>query len=273
MPTELLEKNQDTTIGQIVLRDVLCLQVLMANVCFIGKPKSDNWILIDAGLASTADRILDAAAQHYGKGNAPKAIILTHGHFDHVGALDTLIKEWNVPVFAHKDELPFLTGQKDYPEPDPTVGGGMMSLLSPMYPNEAINLGDKVKSLPEDGTIPFMKEWRYVHTPGHTPGHISLFRDEDRVLISGDAFITVDQESALAVLTQEKEVNGPPAYFTTDWTAAKNSVRKLAELKPSLVITGHGLPISGEKLTSELERLANNFDELAVPDQGKYVNN
>lgn len=263
------KKENKDMLGQQVIRDVLCLQVLIANVCFIGKPDSDNWILIDAGLSSTANRILEAAKQHYGKGNSPKAIILTHGHFDHVGALEKLLEEWNVPVYAHKLEMPYLTGQKDYPPPDPTVGGGLMSLASPIYPHNGINLGNKVKELPKDGTIPFMPDWKYIHTPGH----ISLFRASDSILIAGDAFITVNQESALAVLAQEKEVNGPPSYFTIDWDEAKKSVRKLAALKPALVITGHGLPLSGNKLAKELEELANNFDDLAIPDHGKYVHN
>ena len=269
MDTKIFD-NKDF-LGQQVVKDVFCLQVLIANVCFIGMPGSDDWILVDAGLGPTTNRIFEAAEQCYGKDNAPKSIILTHGHFDHVGALGTLLKKWKVPVYAHKLEFPYLTGEKDYPPPDPTVGGGLMSIMSPLYPNEAIDLGDKVEALPEDGSIPYLQHWRYIHTPGHTPGHISLFRESDKILIAGDAFLTVDQESALAVLTQEKEVNGPPAYFTTDWEEAKKSVRKLADLKPSFVITGHGQPLSGEKLSKELERLANNFDELAVPDKGRYV--
>lgn len=268
-PETLIQRERNN--GEQAIRDVICLQVLIANICFIGKPGSDNWILVDAGLSTTADRILDTAAEYYGKDNKPKAIILTHGHFDHVGALDKLLSEWDVPVYAHKLELPYLTGEKDYPPGDPTVGGGLMAAISPVYPNEGINLGSKVKSLPENGDMPFMPDWRYIHTPGHTPGHISLYRESDGVLIAGDAFVTVDQESALAVFKQEKEVNGPPSYFTTDWEEAKKSVRKLADLKPSLVITGHGLPLYGQELRTQLDRLAKNFDELAVPDQGRYV--
>ncbi|MZP28907.1 MBL fold metallo-hydrolase [Heliobacterium undosum] len=129
----------------------------------------------------------------------------------------------------------------------------------------------RIQPLPGDGSVPFLSGWRWIHTPGHTPGHVSLFRDHDRVLIAGDAFTTVKQESALAVLDQEKEVHGPPAYFTTDWTAAKESVRRLEALHPSVVITGHGLPLRGEKLAGELGRLAHDFDHLAVPPEGRYV--
>jgi glyoxylase-like metal-dependent hydrolase (beta-lactamase superfamily II) len=62
-----------------------------------------------------------------------------------------------------------------------------------------------------------MPEWRYMHTPGHTSGHISLFRNEDGVLLAGDAFVTTNQESLIAVMTQKKELHGPPKYFTYNW--------------------------------------------------------
>ena len=253
-----------------VAPDVLCLRVLIANLCMVGAPGGD-WVLVDAGLALGAGTITAAAGERFGPGRAPQAIILTHGHFDHVGALAPLLEHWDVPVYAHPLELPYLTGQADYPPPDPTVGGGLMALLSPVYPRSGINLGDRVHALPDDGSVPGMPGWRWLHTPGHTPGHISLFREQDRVLIAGDAFTTVQQESALAVLMQEQEIHGPPAYFTTDWAAARESVRRLAALRPARVATGHGTPMEGAELARQLEDLAEQFDELAVPDQGRYV--
>ena len=63
-------------------------------------------------------------------------------------------------------------------EPDPTVEGGMVAKMSPLFPNEPIDLGNNVKALPTDGTVPHMPEFRWIHTPGHTPGHISLFREK-----------------------------------------------------------------------------------------------
>jgi glyoxylase-like metal-dependent hydrolase (beta-lactamase superfamily II) len=110
-----------------------------------------------------------------------------------------------------------------------------------------------------------------VHTPGHTRGHVAFWREADRTLIAGDAFITTDQESAYAVATQKPEIQGPPMYFTPDWPSSKQSVRTLAELAPELAVTGHGPAIHGPELRDGLRELVNRFDEIAVPDQGKYV--
>jgi phosphoribosyl 1,2-cyclic phosphodiesterase len=90
-------------------------------------------------------------------------------------------------------------------------------------------------------------------------------------MVAGDAFITVKQESALAVILQEKEIHGPPAYFTTDWQAAQRSVEMLAKLKPEIAVTGHGHYMHGTELTYQLERLAGDFEHMAVPKQGRYV--
>jgi glyoxylase-like metal-dependent hydrolase (beta-lactamase superfamily II) len=112
---------------------------------------------------------------------------------------------------------------------------------------------------------------RWIHTPGHTAGHVSLFRDDDRCLIAGDAFVTVKQESLYAVATQEREVHGPPAYFTPDWANARRSVERLAALEPAIAATGHGTPMRDQELREGLDRLARAFDRIAVPDQGRYV--
>ncbi|RXJ01890.1 MBL fold metallo-hydrolase [Anaerobacillus alkaliphilus] len=263
-----------TSIGsgvtQVVAPDVTCHTIQVVNICIVSK--SSGWVLVDAGMPHSAEGIIQVTEEIHGKGTRPEAIILTHGHFDHVGAIIELIEHWKVPVYAHQLELPFLTGKTDYPEPDPTVEGGLIAKLSPLFPNDAINLGEHVKALPEDGSIPAMTGWKWYHTPGHTPGHISLFREHDRVLIAGDAFVTVKQDSLYKVLTQEQEISGPPRYFTTDWKDAWDSVKRLASLKPAVAITGHGLPMAGELLTSSLETLVNEFDKLAIPDYGRYVN-
>ena len=125
--------------------------------------------------------------------------------------------------------------------------------------------------LPDDGTVPGMPGWRWIHTPGHTEGHISLWRESDRAIIAGDAFITTNQESAYAVALQRPEVHGPPMYFTPDWTSARESVRRLAALEPELAVTGHGRALAGAGMRQALNTLARDFDRVAVPEQGRYV--
>src|SRR4029434_10028879 len=124
---------------------------------------------------------------------------------------------------AHELEMPYLTGRSAYPPPDPAVGGGAMATMSRFFPRTEITLRDSVNARLADGTVPGIGEWRWIHTPGHSPGHVSLFRDYDRALVAGDAFVTTKQESLSAALTQRPEIHGPPAYYTIDWRAAEES--------------------------------------------------
>src|SRR5581483_12478231 len=102
-------------------------------------------------------------------------------------------------------------GKAKYPAPDATAGGGFMSLLAPFYPRGPIDLGNRVRPFPADGLFPMLPDWRVIHTPGHTDGHVSFFREADRTLIVGDAFCTTKQESVSAIATQRPELHGPPA--------------------------------------------------------------
>lgn len=116
-------------IGQEVMPDLYYFPVQIVNVIFAGT--HDEWVLIDAGMPNSADKIIDEAEKRFGEGTRPRAIILTHGHFDHTGSLKELLERWKVPVCAHILELPYLTGETDYPEPDSSVGGGLVSGMSP----------------------------------------------------------------------------------------------------------------------------------------------
>lgn len=229
-----------------------------------------SWVLVDAGLYFSAKCIRSWAEQTFGAAK-PSCIILTHGHFDHVGSLSELAEAWDVPVYAHPLEMPYITGKSKYAPPEPAVGGGAMAFLSPLYPRGPIDISHRARTLPADGSIPGLPGWRWIHTPGHTPGHVSFFRDEDRVLIAGDAFVTTRQESLLSVLTQRVELNGPPRYYTSDWEASKLSVQRLAGLQPVVLATGHGLPLSGPEATDALDELAFDFDYLARPYTGRYA--
>lgn len=252
-----------------VTPDLVRLRFLIANLYLFGG--RDGWVLVDAGMQGVAGTLRREAARRFGPGVAPKAIVLTHGHFDHVGAFPEILEDWDVPVYAHPAEMPHLDGTRDYPPPDPTVGKGAIALSSKLFPRRAIDLGDRLRPLPGDGAVPHMPGWRWIHTPGHTDGHVALFRGGDRLLIAGDAFVTTRQEALIAVATQRCEISGPPAYFTPDWGAARTSVLELAKLDPEIAATGHGQTMRGDTLRRGLANLVRRFDEIAVPKHGRYV--
>ena len=268
----VLRRDASTDAPRYVATDVSYLLDTFVNVCFVGAPGAADreWALVDAGLPGSADKIKRAAARLFGAESRPAAILLTHGHVDHVGAIHTLTRDWDAPVYAHELELPYLTGRSAYPPADPFVGGGAMSVLSVLLPRGPIDLGARVHALPADGSVPGMRGWRWIPTPGHSPGHVSFVRDSDRTLIAGDAFVTTKNESLIASLTQRPEMHGPPMYLTPDWDAARMSVRHLADYSPSAAITGHGAPMRGERLQTELRQLASQFDSRARPAHGRY---
>lgn len=242
------------------------LTITFVNV-FGVRHSDDAWTLIDAAVPFSASRIEHWANKAFGR--APNAIVLTHGHFDHVSAAKDLADRWNVPIYAHPLEFPYLTGQREYPPPNWAAGGGMMPLISPALPRGPINLGERLRALPREGDqfgVPELPGWTLIHTPGHTPGHVSFFRESDGTMLVGDAFCTTKPESFFeANFLQTPELHGPPAYFTSDWSAAKASVEKLARLQPATVAPGHGKPLAGPGVPAALRALALRFDEVAVP--------
>jgi len=266
------DKRRNDGTRQIAI-DVAYRQIVIVNVVFVGLPNAGdgNWVLIDAGLPGSAADIKSVARARFGGSGRPSSIVMTHGHFDHVGALETLAGEWDIPIYAHSREHPYLSGSRSYPPPDPSVGGGLMSLLSPLFPTSPVDVSTRLQLLPEDHSVPTMPGWSWVHTPGHSPGHVSLWRESDRLMIVGDAFITTKQESVYAAVTQEPEMHGPPMYFTPDWESARRSVEVLAALRPNVVVTGHGHAMQGVRMQEALNELAARFDDVARPSTEKYA--
>jgi glyoxylase-like metal-dependent hydrolase (beta-lactamase superfamily II) len=252
------------------------LRIAFVNVFGVSSANG-SWTLVDTGLPFSAGLIRSWSERRFGR--PPSAIVLTHGHFDHVSGAAELAKHWNVPVYAHPLEFPYLTGEREYPAPN-TGAGGLMSVLSPMYPRGPVDLRGWLRPLPtgpgaegpgaED--LSPAEGWEIIPTPGHTPGHISLFRPTDMVLMVGDAFCTTKPESFFdAAITQAPELHGPPAYFTADPQQAARSIRMLANLHPRIIAPGHGRPLAGMQLEQMLPQFAADYSGERAPDFGAAI--
>ncbi|HEY1582304.1 MAG TPA: MBL fold metallo-hydrolase [Chthoniobacterales bacterium] len=245
--------------------DVGWQPISFVNAYLVGH-SGGAWALVDTGLPGRDEQIFAAAEARFGAGSRPEAIYLTHGHFDHSGSARALAEKWDVPIYAHRMELPYLTGRSDYPPPDPTIGGAM-AFLSRFMPFRTRDLGECVRELP-DGELPGLQEWHWIATPGHSPGHVSFFRSSDRVLLAGDAFATMDMDSWSGLMTGKKKLARAGAPFNMDWGATQESVRRLAELRPEVVGCGHGMPMTNAELPDRLERFARRFQH---PRRGRYA--
>ncbi|MEO8044065.1 MAG: MBL fold metallo-hydrolase [Spartobacteria bacterium] len=248
-----------------IATDVGWQPISFVNAYLVGCP-GEPWALIDTGLPGRAEQIFTAAEARFGAGSRPEAIYLTHGHFDHAGSARQLAERWEVPIFVHRMELPYVTGRSDYPPPDPTIGGAM-AFLSRFTPYRTRDLGEWVRELPND-TLPGLPGWKWLATPGHSPGHVSFFRESDRVLLAGDAFATMNMDSWFGLASGKKELARAGAPFTMNWEATRESIQQLAALRPHVAGCGHGIPMTDSALPDRLKHFADRFRQ---PRHGRYV--
>ena len=224
-----------------------------------------NWVLIDTAWPHRAQLIKTAAESVFGAGARPAAIVLTHIHPDHSGSALELARLWDLPVYVHPDELVLAPGgyEPAYGNPlDRWLIGPMLRMM----PRRAVETSQSRHSLvgtarafdPAIG-VPGLPDWQAIPTPGHTPGHVAFFRPDDRVLISGDAVLTVNVNSVRDLLARRQQVAGPPYISSWNWPAAKRSVDVLTSLRPDVLAGGHGRPMTrpaaAAGLTSFADRL------------------
>lgn len=206
-------------------------------------------VQFDAGSKSMVKRARRAAAQLGGL----KRVVLGHAHADHRGTAPSM----GVPVHCHADEVADA-------ESDASIAPYMDLSQLPVAPVRWIYPtllrrwdGGAVKI---DATVADGDEvagFRVVHFPGHAPGLIGLWRESDRVAIVSDVVYLVDS-TRLRPLPQG-DASVPHPAWAWDHVKAKESVRKLAGLEPSLVCAGHSGPLRGENLRETLERAAERY--------------
>ncbi len=265
MYSQLLNRMKKVAFG------VTQLQIQrFVNVYFVETGTAGGWVLVDTGLPGSEKDIIAAADEIFYPGTHPEAIILTHGHMDHAGSAQALAEHWKVPILAHPLELPFLTAKAVYPPADPTVeNGGSLAFVARFFPPQSFQLSDYVQALPTaDTEVPFLPDWRWLHVPGHAPGQVALFREQDRTLLGADAFATSNHESVPSLLLQLPKISVAGAPFNYNWQQVSESVQQLAALRPEAIGCGHGPVITGAEAATGLQELADNFP---MPSKGRYV--
>jgi len=261
-------QKSTSAVAREIAPDVYCLGPqgrTQTDVYFIRSGSS--WALIDAGWAKDGPRIEKAAQSVFGADTRPASILLTHFHPDHAGSALELARIWDCPVYVHPDELPLASGNfaaiAKYAGPlDHWVVVPLMRAMGRRR-REAIlarsSLRDVSRQFEPDAEIPDLYGWECIPTPGHTPGHVSFFRASDRVLITGDAVVTLKLNSVSGLLLQRQGLSGPPRYTSWSWRAAKESVAKLARLEPTVLAGGHGTPLTGDETAGALRAFADRF--------------
>ncbi|MDU4698318.1 MAG: MBL fold metallo-hydrolase [Paenibacillus sp.] len=175
---------------------------------------TDHLVLVDTGVPGQLDVIRKALGKAGFSLEQLTHVIITHQDRDHIGSLPELLqaKTGKVEVLAHEMGIPYLSGEI------PLIKSGVYA--KPAKVDTALHDGDE---------LPFGGGLRVIHTPGHTPDHISLYHPASQTLISGDALVS-----------NNGEVLPPEPKFTPDYPLALQSVEKLASLDVETVITYHG---------------------------------
>lgn len=191
----------------------------MVNVYLAGD------VLIDAGAKTDRRRIFSEI-----DGRDLSMVALTHVHPDHQGVAKDVCEDRGIPLACHTDDVEAMEGRRPVQEASPNhpINKLIKRFMQgpPHKVDWAFNEGDEVAG------------FRVVHAPGHARGEVIFIRDSDRVAICGDVIRNLSYATGLPGIKE------PPPIFTYDMAENRRSIRKLAELTPSLILPGHGPPVS-----------------------------
>jgi hydroxyacylglutathione hydrolase len=178
-------------------------------------------VLIDAGRTLDRRRIVRQT-----DGLALSLLALTHVHSDHQGAAKAVCEARNIPLACHEADVDAMEGRRPVQEARRShpVNRVIRAIWEgpPHRVDRVLREGDEVAG------------FRVIHAPGHSRGEVIFFRESDRVAICGDVIRNMSYATGRPMIAE------PPDLFTYDPAENRRSIRKLAELNPSLILPGHG---------------------------------
>jgi hydroxyacylglutathione hydrolase len=195
-------------------------------------------VLVDAGTRWDRRRVFAEIANRQLSG-----VALTHVHPDHQGVAKDVCEARQIPLACHADDVDAMEGRRPVQEaaPDNPFNRLIKRFWQgpPHKVDRVLNEGDEVAG------------FRVVHAPGHARGEVIYFRDSDRVAICGDVIRNMSYATGLPGIKE------PPEIFTYDPAENRRSIRKLADLNPTLILPGHGPAVTD---LAAFERFVAAFD-------------
>jgi glyoxylase-like metal-dependent hydrolase (beta-lactamase superfamily II) len=201
-------------------------------------PNAINVYLAADVLIDTATRLAGRRILRQIEDRPLSLVALTHVHPDHQGAVAQVCGARRVPLACHADDVDAMEGRRPVQEKNPDNPIVRLERRfwegPPRKVDRVLREGDEVAG------------FRVIQAPGHARGEVIFFRESDRVAIAGDVINTIN------VFTGIPGVRQPPVMYTLDPEENRRSIRKLLDLRPSLVCVGHGAPLRD---LAKLERL------------------
>ncbi len=208
--------------------------------CYLLEEADGSLTLIDAGMQSDGKKVLEyITTKMMRKPSDVKTIVLTHCHVDHIRGAAALRAATGAAVAVHESDADFVSGKARYPSPGGAIGL-LFKLMSPFFHATPVEPGLRLREKDRVGRL------TVLHTPGHTPGSISLYDERDKVLFVGDTARFL-----------KGKLQGPPPRFTPDMGQAKVSIERLSRLDFDVLLSGHGVPLKSEdapKMMTELSK-------------------